>query len=316
MEILVSGHTKLFLLNKPIFSNTGKYFFLVAATCNYSNFDLPTDQSSGELLMLMKDAGAIGVFSALRAVYADDNYALNVDLYKYLIDTTRYGNVKRQRLGDIIYKTKQRIHDLINDRKYFLIGDPSMELQFPKLVASVDSINHIANTQPIQLQALSQTEIVATVRDTGLNQPQQISGRANLAVYDADRTNTINAPELGSGYKYLSSGSILFRGQDTIVNGNMKGEFIVPKDISYSIDPGRIVIYFTSDSADGAGFTRNILMNGTDTNAVSDNKGPQISLYLDRRSFKPGDVVSSSPMLLADFVDSSKYIGRRNWAPS
>ncbi|MBA4311555.1 MAG: hypothetical protein C0417_02885 [Chlorobiaceae bacterium] len=289
----------------PLLSNKGKYFFLVAATCNYAVFDLLTDQSSGELLMLMKDAGAIGVFSALRAVYADDNYDLNVDLYKYLIDTTRYGNVKRKRLGDIIFQTKQHIHDLVNDRKYFLIGDPSLELQFPKLVASVDSINHIANTQPVQLQALSRTEIDATVRDTSLNQATQISGRAHLTVYDADRTNIINAPELGSGYKYSTSGSILFRGQDTIMNGNIEGEFIVPKDISYSSDPGRIVIYFTGDSADGAGFTRNILMNGTDTNAVADNKGPQITLYLDRRSFKPGDVVSSSPILLADFVDSS-----------
>lgn len=289
----------------PLLTNKGKYFFLVAATCNYSNFDLLTDQSGGELLMLMKNAGAIGVFSALRPVYADANYALNVDLYTHLIDTTRNGTVKTKRLGDIIFQTKQQFPDLVNDRKYFLIGDPSLELQFPKLVASVDSINHIANTEPVRLQALSRTEIDATIRDTSSNPLHQISGRAQLAVYDADRTNIINAPELGNGFKYSTSGSILFRGQDTIVGGNMKGEFIVPKDISYSNSPGRVVIYFTSDSADGAGFTKNILMNGTDTNAVADNKGPQIALYFDRRSFKPGDVVSSSPMLLADFVDSS-----------
>jgi hypothetical protein len=289
----------------PFLKNKGKYFFLVAATCNYAVFDLLTDRSSGEILMLMKDAGAIGIFSALRAVYADDNYSLNVNLYRALVDTTSYGTVKTQRLGDIVYRTKQHINDLVNDRKYFLIGDPTVELQFPKLIASIDSINNSVNNQIIQLRALSRTSISGSVRDTSTFEHQPFTGRSQLIVYDADRTNTINAPELLGGYKYSTSGSIIFRGQDSISNGNIKGEFIVPKDISYSNAQGRAVIYFTGDSIDGAGFTRNIIMNGTDTNAVADSRGPQISLFIDRRSFRPGDVVSGSPLLIADLTDSS-----------
>ncbi|MBI5476387.1 MAG: type IX secretion system sortase PorU [Ignavibacteriales bacterium] len=289
----------------PLLNNNGRYFFLVAATCNYAVFDLPNEKSSGELLMLMKNAGAIGVFSALRPVYADDNYALNANLYRAMIDTTRFGTIRSQRLGDIVYRTKQQITDLTNDRKYFLIGDPAMELAFPKFVASVDSINHTVNTQPIQLPALSRANIDASIRDTSLNLLQQFSGKCKLAVYDADKSNIIYAPELGSGYKYTTSGSIIFKGQDTIVNGKMNGEFIIPKDISYSNAQGRAVIYFTGDSVDGAGFTRNIILNGTDTTAIADDRGPQISLFIDRRNFRAGDVVNSSPVLIADLIDSS-----------
>jgi hypothetical protein len=62
-------------------------------------------------------------------------------------------------------------------------------------------------------------------------------------------------------------------------------------------------MYFSNDSTDGAGYT-GVLINGT-SNDTTDKIGPQIRLYIDNRSFRPGDVVSSSPTLIADLFDSS-----------
>jgi len=289
----------------PLLKNKGKYFFLVAATCNYAQFDMLNETSSGEVLTVMQNAGAIGIFSALRPVHVNANKVLNINLFRYLIDTSNYGKLKADRLGDVVYHTKQNISDLINDRKYFLLADPGLKITFPKMLASIDSINNININETVQLKALSRSSVVGTIRDTSTFQPINFSGRSLISVYDADKTNSITAPEFSQPFTYKSSGSILFRGEDSIVLGRFRHDFIVPKDISYSNEAGRILIYFSNDSSDGSGYTRNILISGTDTNAVPDSKGPVVKLYIDKRSFRPGDVVNQSPMLIADISDSS-----------
>ncbi|MBI3765266.1 MAG: type IX secretion system sortase PorU, partial [Ignavibacteriales bacterium] len=118
----------------PLLHNKGKYFFLVAATCNYSHFDMLTDQSSGELLVSMPDAGAIATFSANRPVYAAENALLNQILCRNLFTSDSVGRVLPKRLGDVIFQTLQEgTFDPNNDKKYFLLGDPALRIAFPTL---------------------------------------------------------------------------------------------------------------------------------------------------------------------------------------
>jgi len=145
--------------------NAGKYFFLVAATCNYSHFDQLTDQSGSEILAGMPQSGAIGVFSATRPVFSFDNFVLNETLYRNLLETDSLGRVAPQRIGDVVYRTKQ-VRTSDNDRKYFLLGDPTLQLAYPKFYATVDSINHVSSRQVTQLSALQRADVRATVRDT------------------------------------------------------------------------------------------------------------------------------------------------------
>lgn len=292
----------------PLLHNKGKYFFLVAATCNYSNFDNPEERSGGEILAGTQGAGAIGVFSATRQVFQQENRDLNLTLYQNIFETDSLGHLLRQRLGDIIYRTKQ-IHssDVTNDLKYFLLGDPTLQLAFPALPASVDSINHAPATLVTQIKALEHLSIAATVRDTASGSALDISGQGQVVVFDATHQVTLTDPTLGSNntMTYTAPGAVLFRGQATVDHGAIATGFIVPKDISYSDGPGRITVYFSNPSTDGAGYTTNILVNGTDSTAPPDTKGPTISIFFDSRSFRPGDVVSASPLLIADFSDSS-----------
>jgi hypothetical protein len=287
----------------PLLQNKSKYFFLVAATCNYSNFDAVDFQSGGELLASLDDAGAIGVLSATRSVFADANFYLNQTFYRNMLDTTVSGFIRQQRIGDIIFRTKQtRNGD--NDRKYFLLGDPALILAFPKLMASVDTINNRRNNDSITLRALERSSMIATVRDTLTNQPRLFSGRAQVTVYDANKNIKLIAPEINSTMAYSASGSAVFRGMDSVKNGTIASKFIIPKDISYSINPGRMVAYFWNDTTDGAGYST-VYINGTDSTAAADNTGPRIQLFIDHRSFRSGDVVSASPKLIADISDVS-----------
>lgn len=287
----------------PQFHNKGKYFFLVAATCNYSAFDQLDQQSGGELLEAMPGAGAIATFSATRPVYQSLNATLNVVFFQNLFQLDGSGRVLPQRLGDVVYRTKQ-VRTTDNDRKYFLLGDPALSVGFPRLFASVDSINHQPASITAQLQALSHASVTATVRDTSPGGILGVSGQTQTVVNDAEGTVELQDPDAGL-VRFRAEGSVLFRGVGTLNNGAINSSFVVPKDISYRNAAGRITIYFWNGSTDGAGFTTNIRVGGSDSTAIPDTTGPVIQLYFDNRGFRPGDVVSASPLFIADLSDAS-----------
>ncbi|MBI3193527.1 MAG: type IX secretion system sortase PorU, partial [Ignavibacteriae bacterium] len=203
----------------PLLANKGKYFFLVAATCNYSAMDMLNEQSSGELLALMPDAGAIATYCATRPVYGWRNYELNDSLYKKLFLKNTAGQIVPRRLGQIIYQTRQQFF-YVNDRKYVLLGDPAVKIGFPQLHAVIDSINGFPSSQTAQLQALSNSFLKATVRDTNLTLVNGYNGTAQVVVFDAERTVRINDPDDGI-FDFKTDGNVIFRGAAKIDSGTL-----------------------------------------------------------------------------------------------
>ncbi|MBI5216108.1 MAG: type IX secretion system sortase PorU [Ignavibacteriae bacterium] len=285
----------------PLLSNKGKYFFLIAATCNYSAIDLLNEQSSGEVLVLLPNAGAIATYSATRPVYAPENFDLNTTLYNKLFEKNSSGQTIPRRFGDIIFHTRQN-QTGVNDRKYVLLGDPAVRIAIPRLLASIDSINGVPSSQTAQLQALSNSSLRATVRDTTKSIINIYDGTAQVVVFDAERTVRI-VQEGFEPLDYKTDGNVIFRGEAKIDSGKLTTQFIVPKDISYTNEQGRVTVYFSDGTTDGAGFTTNVRIGGTDTTAGNDTEGPAIRLFLDRRTFRSGDVVSATPLLIADLED-------------
>jgi hypothetical protein len=287
----------------PLLKNDGRSFFLVAATCNFSEFDGLTDQSGGEVLLAMPSAGAVGVFSATRVVFAYDNLLINKAFFANMFPNGLAGPVNPRRLGDIVYDTKQT-RTSPNDRKYFLLGDPAMTIGIPELRAFVDSINGIPGTQEAQLRALERSRLSATVRDSAAGAVRPFGGEAEVVVYDANQTAQIVDPTAGTK-TYQVDGSVLFRGTQTVAGGAINAEFVVPKDISYGNGLGRVVTYFWNAADEGAGYTSNVRIGGTDSTAALDGAGPSVALYMDSRGFRAGDLVSASPTLIADLADSN-----------
>jgi hypothetical protein len=81
--------------------------------------------------------------------------------------------------------------------------------------------------------------------------------------------------------------------------------FIVPKDISYRNQHGKLINYFYNSSADGSGLDTSFIIGGINLNAPVDTTGPIISLFLNTRNFKSGDIVNPDFKLLADLFDES-----------
>lgn len=291
----------------PQMSNIDKLFFCVAATCDFARFDKMDTRSASEDMLLSKTGGAIGVISATRVVFSSDNSNFNKTIYSKLFTyDSATGNYPR--LGDMWYAVKQVRYNF-NDKQYVLLADPTLRLLLPNLDVVIDSVNgkHISEIgETIELKALSDVRLVCRVtKQNSVETDATFNGIASVNLYDGDQDVKMK-DELGSVFAFSKLGGALNRSSYQVENGKFSTNFIIPKDISFSKKNGRLYIYATSDDNRFAkGKARNIIVNGIDDNATPDEKGPDIKLYLDDRSFVQGDMVRNSPSLIVDLFDES-----------
>ena len=88
-------------------------------------------------------------------------------------------------------------------------------------------------------------------------------------------------------------------------NGKWTTEYVVPRDISYLNQRGKLVNYFFNNHADGSGLNTNFFVGGINSSAPLDTTGPIINAFLNDRNFRTGDVVNENFKLIADLFDES-----------
>ncbi len=314
-------HENVFHVNTsiPLLTNGDKLSMFFAATCNFSQYDDPKRYTGAELLINKQNGGAIGVVSASRKVFADQNYYLNRGIYANMFSLDPFGRVSVERVATAIYLFKQTNNN-DNDEKYLLLGDPTMRLQYPRGFVSIDTINAQSvdsadgqrRISPIQLRSLARITVTGAVRtETNAIEPNA-RGQLTLIVNDATRSITI--PTFYNGpFTYRAPGGLIYRGLNSVANGRFTATFIVPKDIAYadSSTRGRLVAFYTdNDNNNGVGYTNKIWVGGSDPSAPGDSVGPAIRIYLgptyeSSLSFHPGSIVNENPTLFVDLIDSS-----------
>lgn len=267
-----------------------KLFFLTAATCDFGRYDDPTMQSSTEELLLAENRGMIGGFSAARVVYSNANKAINEKFYLHLLRDKDASGIVNITVGEAFRLTKVA-KTLDNDEKFHLFCDPAIRLNIPKIPVSIEKVNEQDLTSKVQIKALSKVSISGRVNNFDGTLNANFNGEAVIAVYDSDIIKPLPALGSGSQANMVVPGGIIFRGRATIENGRFSTKFTVPQDISYENRNGKITAYITSDNKDGIGFTREIIIGGTDSTASNDSSGPEIEITFD-------DAESSSTSLV------------------
>ena len=299
----------------PQLVNANRLSFYFLATCNFSQFDDPKQYTGSELLMIKPDGGSIGVIASTRPVYAYSNQTLNQETYNRLFTRDQYGRVVVERPAKAFFLYKAISGNGENDQKYVFMGDPAMRLEYPSGYASIDSVNHqrvdsvggAPRQYPIPMKSLSLVTVSGTARDRN-NQPDAtFNGTVSLVVNDAYRTVTILDFYPGApAYYYKATGSTIYHGENSVVNGRFNASFIVPRDVANAdtTSHARLVGYLSGGGTDGASFTSNIRIGGTDTTVVHSSAGPAMTIYLNNRNFRTGDMVSENPVMYVDLADS------------
>ena len=281
-----------------------KLFFLTAATCDFGYYDIPSTQSGAELLVLKTGSGAIGAFTSARPVFSTENSELNNKFYDYLLGSPRDTLNLPITIGKAYYKTKL-VRNGQNDQKYHLFCDPSLRLDIPQYSANVDSINGTPLTNlagNIQVKALSNTRISGTIKKVDNSNWTNYSGQGVLSVFDSKRQVALAEQD---NYLIQVQGGIIFRGVISVTNGKFNSGFIVPKDISYENNNGKVVLIFYGNSGDGLAYTNKVIIGGTDTTSVNNHQGPAIDIYFDDVAYKNSYLVNPDSKLIVRLSDAA-----------
>ncbi len=280
----------------------------VTATCEFARFDDPQTKTAGEFLITNNEGGAIGMITTVRAVFSDANDALQNALYSQLFVNI---NGHKPTLGELMTNTKNAIMagtNIENTRKFVLLGDPALTLNYPEYNIKTTHINNTPITvSQDTLKALSLVTIKGEVQNWDGTLRTDFDGVCYPNVFDKLSTfKTLgNDPNVAiSEYKIYKNS--LFKGATSVVGGKFEYSFIVPIDINYQIGNGRISYYAqTNNNIDAHGYQNDIIIGGSADSFVVDNQGPKVKLYMNNDEFLSGGITDENPNLYAVLEDES-----------
>jgi hypothetical protein len=291
-------------------NNADRLSIFITATCDFGRWDMPDRQSGAEDLLLHEGGGSVALLTTVRLVFTSGdifslNVGLNRELTRHLLQPAADGSAMR--LGDAMRLTKNTQAGLQgNNRKFNLLGDPTMRIGLPSSEVVVERVNDVeVSESEAPLRALEKVVLQGSVRnDFGLHDAS-FSGLVDISVFDAERRVPLVERRYMSVPYYTVREDLIWRGTATAENGQFEATFVVPKDISYRNELGRISTYAYSADGHALGYTENVRVGGTAPNPTVDVAGPDIRLFLNDTTFVAGGIVSADPTLIVKLFDES-----------
>jgi hypothetical protein len=278
---------------------------MVTATCEFGRYDDPVRTSGAEYAFLQANGGAIGLITTTRPVFSNTNYALNTAFYSAVFEPI---NGQMPRLGDVMKYTKNNSLSGSINRNFALLGDPSMQLGYPQQELKISRINQKdisggADT----LKALSKVTIEGYVQDRFSGQFQnEFNGLLSATIFDKKNIVTTFGTEQSTKMNFKVQQKILFEGKVSVKNGIFEMSFVVPKDIDYRFDKGKISMYARNEAGtqDASGM-QEVMIGGSVPLTHPDQTSPQIRLFMNDTTFVDGSVTGSNTALLALLADEN-----------
>ncbi|WP_424963088.1 type IX secretion system sortase PorU [Ekhidna sp.] len=279
-------------------TNRNKLPIFVTATCEFGRYDDPIRVSGAEELLLSEQGGGIALLTTSRPVFASTNFSLNQAFHENIFRKEANQNL---RLGDVIRLTKNEGLEGPVNRNFTLLGDPMMMAAYPKLDIVINEIG----VDPDTLSALEEITFTGRIEDNGSLQAD-FNGQLIVGIFDVKQAFKTKGQE-STPYTYQLRSNALFRGEATVTDGIFSFTFIVPKNISYQYQRGKLSLYAWDEenNVDAGGSSREFVIGGSEENPAEDNEAPVITAFMNDESFNDGDIVGDSPLLIAHLEDES-----------
>lgn len=282
------------------FENTNRLPLVVTATCEFGRHDNPIIVSGAEHLLLNPKGGAIGLVTTARPVFSSTNFILNKAFYQTVFKRENNQNLS---LGEIFRRTKNLSLNGSVNRNFSLLADPSMTLAYAK--RDIKLLADGATYSPDDtLRALSAVQFSGQVINTQGDIDTGFNGPAFVTVFDRP-VEKLTLGHEDAPMKYQVRDNILFKGKVSVKNGEFSINFVVPENISYDLQQGKMSLYAEdmSKPVDAAGSDFSFVVGGNDANPTPDNTPPDISLFINDTTFVNGGITGTDIVLLAGLYD-------------
>ncbi len=288
--------------------NYDKLPLLVTATCSFAGYDEPSITTAGELAMLKDNGGVIALFTTTRAVFSSANKKLTESVFSLIFQPLGEETLS---IGEILREAKNTSSaNATNSRKFTLIGDPALKLAIPEYNVITTKINDHDLSDGLlgdTISALQKVTIEGLVQDYNGNVLSDFNGTVYPTIYDKEITATTLGQNSGSFKRdFQIQRNIVFKGRAKVVNGAFQFSFVVPKDINYDYGFGKISYYAEDGVAtDARGYYDKIVIGGTYENAINDDQGPLVEVFMNAEDFAFGGLTSPNPTLLVKLSDDN-----------
>lgn len=288
-------------------NNLDRLPLIITATCSFAGYDNPAFTTAGELSFLNKKGGAIGLYTTVRPVYASANERLtraSVDTLFYKLDN------QIPTLGEVLRLSKNKTGDGANSRKFTLIGDPAQKLALPNYQVVTTKINDHDVTSGVidTIRALQKVTVEGQVEDDFGNLMSNFNGVVYPTIYDKSiRYRTLSQDASSPYFDFDLQKNVIFKGRASVTGGKFKFTFVVPKDINYNFGKCKISYYAADEGQyeDAAGNFNEVVVGGTDANAIEDQSGPKVAVFMNNESFVFGGITTPDPTLLVKLEDDN-----------
>ena len=288
---------------------------VITASCSFSRFD-DFKNSGGEVMLLNANGGALALISTTRTVYAQYNMLLNVELAKELLKiNTETGRINTIGEAYKLAKNKQAKKNDPNRLSFILLGDPAIRLTIPENhIVTIDSINNTNVASSVDtVGALGKVTLVGSIRfiqDSIVD--ELFDGSVNVTIFDKEEmietlSNDASESNKYGPFTYTYRTNPLYVGNVEVKNGRFKTEFIVPKDIRYDFGRGLVIMYAMDNNRglEVNGYSTQLIIGGDAKDAIIENDGPELKIYLNTPYFVNGDKVNQNPLFVAELSDVS-----------
>lgn len=280
--------------------------WLVNLTCSFGWIDRKA-VSPSELIFINEKGGASAMITTTRVAFTGSNFSyceaiFNTPLFdenNKIITIGEFNKAGKNKVGGAKFPWNMLV----------VLGDPSLKLNLPIYDIVTDSINGISVTQEMDtLKALDKVTIKGHVTDKNGAILTQFNGNIFPSIYDKKvKVVTLrNDPEESEEpFEFELQKNILFKGNATVKDGYFEFSFIVPKDINYAYGNGKLSYYARSSNADGSGYFNQFIIGGISDNPITDEKGPEINIFLNSEKFVNGGMTNPDPQLIVKLKDEN-----------
>lgn len=293
--------------------NQYKYPLFITITCDFSRFDNPYRPTAGEYTFWNPKGGAISMITTIRSIGQSTAQDFNDRLSQYLLS---YDSNEYTSIAEALRLSKNSSPNS-STNVVFYIGDPALMLAIPKPKVVLTKVNDVNITGPIDdFQSLAYVKLSGEVQDENGSTLSNYNGDLSVNIFDKNVSKTTLRNDGAEAVISISGttaptmpftvlGETIFRGNASVTNGKFEFGFVVPRDIRIPVDNGRISFYAKRNQIlfDKTGFNTDIKIGGINTNAVADNTGPTVKLYMNDETFVNGGITNESPFLLAILQD-------------
>ena len=291
------------------------------ACCDVARYDGP-NRGVAEVMFHKPDGGGIAMLTSSRQAYATDNDVLNRAFINAMFSFKQNGSMPT--LGEAYKACKLHFAGTnYNKMSFFLLGDPAIQVNYPKPFFKITSINGTelaTDTVPVYpLQEVTVNAQVMTADGASIN--TEFTGDAYVtlydykAFYDTVRNQYSSTDTIPRAVFYDRTRLAEVKGR--VQNGLFTGKFIVPRNTTANGRTGLIRVYAHQDGTPNMvnGQTEQVrICTFLPSQAINDEQPPVIeSMFInDEATFADGHTIQPDGVLYIHATDDFAFNTQNN----